>query len=81
MVDAFAASCFNQQDVPTPLGDALANMRVIDAAFARERRPVAGAVTAYSKGRFKDYFLDKYSRQDGRTDYSYLGPLLGACCW
>ena len=34
MVDAFAASCFNQQDVPTPLGDALANMQVIDAAFS-----------------------------------------------
>lgn len=34
MADAFAASVFNQQPVPTPLSDALANMKIIDAVFA-----------------------------------------------
>jgi predicted dehydrogenase len=33
MGDAFALSIFNQQPVPTPLVDAIANMRVIDAVF------------------------------------------------
>lgn len=34
MADAFALSVFNQQPVPTPLSDALANMKIIDAVFA-----------------------------------------------
>lgn len=34
MVEAFAASCRNLRDVPTPLSDAVCNMAVIDAAFA-----------------------------------------------
>lgn len=34
MADAFAQSVFQQTGVPTPLGDALANMRVIDSVFA-----------------------------------------------
>lgn len=33
-VDALAQSIFNQKPVPTPLSDALANMKVLDAAFA-----------------------------------------------
>jgi predicted dehydrogenase len=33
MTDAFAQSVFEQTPVPTPLSDALANMRVIDAVF------------------------------------------------
>jgi predicted dehydrogenase len=34
MADAFAHSVFAQESVPTPLSDALANMKIIDAAFA-----------------------------------------------
>lgn len=34
MTDAFALSIINQQPVPTPLTDALANMKIIDAIFA-----------------------------------------------
>lgn len=34
MADAFALSIFNNEPVPTPLGDALANMKIIDAIFA-----------------------------------------------
>lgn len=34
MVDAFARSIIDQQPVPTPLSDAISNMRVIDAIFA-----------------------------------------------
>jgi predicted dehydrogenase len=34
MADAFAESVFSQQPVPTPLSDALANMKIIDAIFA-----------------------------------------------
>lgn len=34
MADAFALSVFNQTSVPTPLEDALANMKIIDAIFA-----------------------------------------------
>jgi Predicted dehydrogenases and related proteins len=34
MADAFAESIFKQQPVPTPLSDALANMKIIDAVFA-----------------------------------------------
>lgn len=34
MADAFALSIRNNQPVPTPLGDALANMKIIDAIFA-----------------------------------------------
>lgn len=34
MADAFAESIFKQQPVPTPLSDALANMKIIDAIFA-----------------------------------------------
>lgn len=34
MVDAFARSIFENKPVPTPLDDALANMKVIDAIFA-----------------------------------------------
>lgn len=34
MVDAFARSIIDQQPVPTPLSDAINNMRVIDAVFA-----------------------------------------------
>ncbi len=33
MVDAFALSIINQQPVPTPLSDAINNMRVIDSVF------------------------------------------------
>lgn len=40
MGDAFALSVFNGNEVPTPLADAIANMRVIDATFksAAERK-------------------------------------------
>ncbi len=43
MGDAFARSVFNNTTVPTPLVDAIANMRVIDAIFtsAAERKWVA----------------------------------------
>lgn len=43
MGDAFARSVFNNTTVPTPLADAIANMRVIDAIFtsAAERKWVA----------------------------------------
>ena len=43
MGDAFALSIFNSSQVPTPLSDAIANMRVIDAIFtsAAERRWVS----------------------------------------
>src|SRR5690606_17946613 len=34
MADDFALSIFNDKPVPTPLSDALANMKVIDAIFA-----------------------------------------------
>lgn len=34
MADAFALSVLNNEPVPTPLNDALANMKVIDAIFA-----------------------------------------------
>jgi predicted dehydrogenase len=34
MCDAFALSVFNNEPVPTPLSDALANMSIIDAIFA-----------------------------------------------
>jgi predicted dehydrogenase len=34
MADAFALSIINDTPVPTPLGDALANMKIIDAIFA-----------------------------------------------
>lgn len=34
MTDAFAQSIFNKTHAPTPLGDALANMKIIDAIFA-----------------------------------------------
>lgn len=34
MADAFAHSVLNDLPVPTPLGDALANMKIIDAIFA-----------------------------------------------
>lgn len=34
MADAFAESVFTEQAVPTPLSDALANMKIIDAIFA-----------------------------------------------
>lgn len=37
MVDAFAKSVFDKAPVPTPLSDAQANMRVIDALFASSR--------------------------------------------
>src|SRR5690606_41193230 len=36
MADAFAESIFKQQPVPTPLSDALANMKIIDAIFRSE---------------------------------------------
>ena len=40
MADAFALSIFNNSQVPTPLADAIANMRAIDAIFksAAERK-------------------------------------------
>ena len=40
MADAFALSLFNNSQVPTPLADAIANMRAIDAIFksAAERK-------------------------------------------
>jgi predicted dehydrogenase len=34
MADAFALSILNEQPVPTPLSDAVANMKIIDAIFA-----------------------------------------------
>lgn len=44
MVDAFAQSCLADLDVPTGLDDALANMQVIDAAFASARAGLWQAV-------------------------------------
>ena len=43
MGDAFALSIFNDEPVPTPLADAIANMQVVDAIFtsAAERRWVS----------------------------------------
>lgn len=37
MADAFALSVNNKHNVPTPLSDALANMKIIDAIFASAR--------------------------------------------
>ncbi|MEY4588239.1 MAG: hypothetical protein RL497_315 [Pseudomonadota bacterium] len=37
MLEAFADSCFNGLAAPTPMNDALANMRVIDAVFSSAR--------------------------------------------
>lgn len=38
MADAFALSILNNQPVPTPLSDAVANMKIIDAIFASATR-------------------------------------------
>lgn len=36
--DSFAQAILKNEDVPTPLADAMANMKVIDAVFESSRR-------------------------------------------